>query len=127
MPKPAHISGPTGSTAQDVFDLQDKVAISVAGVIEPTPQAAEIRRSANRPTNDLNAYDLYLRALPHFESYEKDRSIQPLDLLTQAIERDPRYGPAIALAAHCHLHLDANAWADHRETNRRQGSGRSLA
>ena len=47
---------------EDVFDLQDKVATSVAGVIEPTLQAAEIARSAKRPTNDLTAYDLYLRA-----------------------------------------------------------------
>src|SRR6185312_4460488 len=46
----------------DVFDLQDKVASSVAGVIEPTLQAAETARSANRPTEDLTAYDLYLRA-----------------------------------------------------------------
>jgi adenylate cyclase len=106
---------------EDVFELQDKVAISVAGVIEPTLQSAEIRRSANRPTNDLTAYDLYLRALPHFESYEKDRSIQSLHVLTEAIQRDPDYGPAIALAAHCHLHLDTNLWADNRETNRRQG------
>ena len=52
-------------TLEDIFELQDKVALSVAGVIEPTVQAAEIRRSANRPTNDLTAYDLYLRALPH--------------------------------------------------------------
>ena len=47
---------------EDVFDLQDKVASSVAGVIEPTLQAAETARSANRPTADLTAYDLYLRA-----------------------------------------------------------------
>jgi len=47
-----------------VFELQDSVAISVAGVIEPALQAAEARRSAHRPTNDLTAYDLYLRALP---------------------------------------------------------------
>jgi len=106
---------------EDVFELQDKVAISVAGVIEPTLETAEIRLSANRPTNDLTAYDLYLRAIPHFESYEKDRSIQSLHLLTEAIQRDPNYGPAIALAAHCHLHLDTNLWADDRETNRRQG------
>jgi hypothetical protein len=45
----------------DVFELQDKVASSVAGVIEPTLQAAEIRRSADRPTSDLTAYDLYLQ------------------------------------------------------------------
>src|SRR6202035_4917930 len=43
---------------KDIFELQDKVAISVAGVIEPTLQAAEIRRSAGRPTTDLSAYDL---------------------------------------------------------------------
>jgi len=48
---------------EDVFDLQDKVASSVAGIIEPTLQEAEIRRSSERPTSDLTAYDLYLRAL----------------------------------------------------------------
>src|SRR5438045_3523303 len=47
---------------EDVFDLQDKVASSVAGVIEPALQAAETARSANRPTADLTAYDLYLRS-----------------------------------------------------------------
>ena len=51
---------------EDVFELQDKVAISVAGVIEPALQAAEIRRSADRPTSDLTAYDLYLRAYSIF-------------------------------------------------------------
>jgi adenylate cyclase len=47
---------------EDVFDLQDQVASSVAGVIEPALQAAETARSAHRPTTDLTAYDLYLRA-----------------------------------------------------------------
>ncbi len=47
---------------EDIFDLQDKVASSVAGVIEPTLEAAETFRSANRPTNDLTAHGLYLHA-----------------------------------------------------------------
>jgi adenylate cyclase len=106
---------------EDVFDLQDKVAVSVAGVIEPTLQAAEIRRSADRPTNDLTAYDLYLRALAHWASLEKGRILQALDLLGQAIERDPHYGPALALAAHCHTLRETNDWTDDRETNRRHG------
>jgi adenylate cyclase len=46
----------------DIFELQDQVASSVAGVIEPALQTAETVRSAGRPTNDLTAYDLYLRA-----------------------------------------------------------------
>jgi TolB-like protein len=106
---------------EDVFDLQDKVASSVAGVIEPTLQAAEIRHSANQPTNDLTAYDLYLRALQHWSTYEKERVIQALDLLRGAIERDPHYGPALALAAHCHHLLEVNGWIDDLEPNRRKG------
>jgi len=51
---------------EDVFELQDKIAVSVAGVIEPALQAAEMRRSAARPPTDLSAYDLYLRALAAF-------------------------------------------------------------
>jgi TolB-like protein len=87
---------------EDVFDLQDKVATSVVGVIEPTLQAAEAARSASRPTTDLTAYDLYLRALAHNLSYEKDQLARALDLLGQAIERAAHYGPALARAAHCH-------------------------
>jgi tetratricopeptide (TPR) repeat protein len=106
---------------EDVFDLQDKVATSVAGIIEPTLQAAEIRRSAARPTNDLTAYDLYLRALPHWGSFEKDRVLRALDLLGQAVERDPHYGPALALAAQCHQLLAASDWTDEPAVNRREG------
>jgi TolB-like protein len=41
---------------EDVFELQDQVAVSVAGVIEPALQSAEMRRSAARPTTDLTSY-----------------------------------------------------------------------
>ena len=53
---------------EDVFDLQDKVATSVAGVIEPALRAAETARSASRRTSDLSAYDLYLRASAMFST-----------------------------------------------------------
>ena len=99
-----HFDGPL----EDIFDLQDKVASSVAGVIEPTLEAAEIRRSDERPTTDLTSYDLYLRALAHHHSFEKDRVVQAIHLLGRAIERDPGYGHALALAAHCHTQLDLN-------------------
>jgi adenylate cyclase len=106
---------------EDVFELQDQVAISAAGVVEPTLQAAEIRRSAQRPTKDLTAHDLYLRAMPYWASYEKDRLVQASEHLGQAIERDPQYGPALALMAQCHFQLDIGGWADDREANRRRG------
>src|SRR5262249_12599461 len=58
---------------EDVFDLQDNVASSVAGTIEPALRGAEVRRMAGRPTRDLAAYDLYLRALPDHLSFERNR------------------------------------------------------
>jgi adenylate cyclase len=85
---------------EDVFELQDKVAISVAGIIEPTLQAAETARTAGRPTDDLTAYDLYLRAFPMFLSASRQIP-EALRLLEMAIARDPNYGPALAGAALC--------------------------
>jgi adenylate cyclase len=106
-----------------VFELQDTVAVSVAGVIEPTLQTAEMRRSSDRPTNDLTAYDLYLRALAPIRSgeWEKERYLQALDLLSQAIERDPRYGPALAAAAFCHQALHNAGWTKDASADRREG------
>ena len=105
---------------EDVFDLQDKVASSVAGVIEPALQAAEIRRSVERPTSDLTAYDLYLRALSHYEGGRAGVR-RALELLGQAIERDPGYGPALALAAHCRQVLDITGSTTDRAGNRSEG------
>src|SRR6516164_424590 len=103
----------------DVFELQDKVASSVAGAIEPALQAVETARSASRPTNDLTAYDLYLRAWHNVLSYDKGRIDQALDLLERAVARDPGYGPALALAAYCYQQLQISGWAEDREANRR--------
>jgi TolB-like protein/class 3 adenylate cyclase len=85
---------------EDVFDLQDKVTSSVVGVIEPALQAAETARSASRPTTDLTAYDLYLRAYDILWSAARNVP-EALQLMEQAIARDPRYGPALAWAAFC--------------------------
>jgi len=105
----------------DVFELQDKVAVGVAGVIEPALQAAEIRRSAERPTSDLTAYDLYLRALRYHQSEDREGILQALDAVRRAIARDPRYGIALSLAALCHSRLFVTGWTDDLDTNRREG------
>jgi TolB-like protein len=106
---------------EDVFELQDDVAMSVAGVIEPTLQAAEIRRAAAFATRDPTAYDLYLRALAHWGSWDKERIALALDLLARAVERDPHYGPALASAAIYHHQLHLNDWADDWDKNRLMG------
>jgi TolB-like protein/class 3 adenylate cyclase/predicted ATPase len=105
---------------EDVFDLQDKVASSVAGVIEPTLQVAEIARSTNRPTTDLTAYDLYLRAHALVRSSAREIP-EALGLLEQAVARDPRYGPALAWAAMCCYRLVLDGSGTDPEEDRRKG------
>jgi TolB-like protein/class 3 adenylate cyclase len=105
---------------EDVFELQDKIAISVAGVIEPALQAAETRRSASRPTTDLTAYDLYLRALAIFFPITRERSVEAVGLLEQAIAIDRHYAPALSWAAICHMTFVRDGWTEEPETNRRK-------
>jgi len=103
-----------------VFELQDNVAVSVAGVIEPALQKAEIRRSAARPTTDLSAYDLYLRAYAMVLS-SATQIPDALGLMEQAIARDPCYGPALAWAAVCRHRLVVDGRSKDPEADRRRG------
>jgi TolB-like protein/class 3 adenylate cyclase len=104
----------------DIFELQDKVASSVAGVIEPALLAAETARSASRPTDDLTAYDLYLRA--YALVWSSARQIpEALRLTEQAIARDPRYGPALAWAAFCCYRLVVDGRSEDPATDRLKG------
>src|SRR5438094_277257 len=106
---------------EDVFDFQDKVASSVAGVIEPALQAAETARSAGRPIADLTAYDLYLRAYAMTLSSAREIP-EALRLLEQAIEREPRYGPALAWAAFCCIRLVTDGRSEDPAVDRLKGA-----
>jgi adenylate cyclase len=97
---------------EDVFELQDKVASSVAGIIDPLLLDAEIKLAADRPTADMSAYNLYLRALPHIRAWAREPIAEAIVLLEQAIERDPQYGPALASLALCHSQNFLSGWGE---------------
>ena len=112
----AHLwAGRFDGALEDVFALQDEVASNVAGVIEPALQAAETARSAARPTTNLSAYDAYLRAVAIFGSGKQIP--RALDLLEEAIARDPRYAPALAWAALCCVRLVWDGSSDDPEVD----------
>jgi adenylate cyclase len=108
-------------TLDDLFALQDKVALAVAGAIEPAVRESEIRRASRRPTDSQGGYDLYLRALALYRAHTQAENFQALDLLGRAITLDPEFGAAIALAASAHSRIVAFAWSGDVEGNRRQG------
>lgn len=90
---------------EDVFALQDEVANAVASRIEPTIQAADTRRAEARPTQDLRAYDLYLRGLSAYQRFDKASLQEAVGFLDQAIAQDPTYAIALATAAACRADL----------------------
>jgi adenylate cyclase len=98
-------------TLEEIFDLQDRVTASVIGAIEPRLRFAEIDHAQTKPTDSLDAYDLYLRALPNFHALTQDGNEQALNLLHQALRLDPGYALAAAMAAWCHGYRRAQGWA----------------
>ena len=101
----------------DVFDLQDQVAGSVVAAIEPKLQSAEIERARRKPTDDLGAYDLYLRALHSADGRDKASVRAALDLLYQAISANPRYAVAHARAAQLYVWWFSNGWSESPEAD----------
>ena len=87
---------------EDVFDLQDRIAFGVAGVIEPTLRHAEIERARRKRPDNLDAYDLYLRALPFAFIGMPETAQKALDLLDKAVAIEPEYGAAHGFIAFCH-------------------------
>src|SRR4029077_11090415 len=81
---------------EDVFDLQEQVALSVIGAIAPKLEQAEIERAKRKPTESLDAYDYYLRALAIVNQMTRAANDEALRLLNCAIARDPDFAAASA-------------------------------
>jgi TolB-like protein len=96
----------------DVFALQDQVANAVAAQIEPQLRAVDLRRAAARPTEDLSAYELYLRARQVYLEYDPATFRNALALFEKAYARDPNYAEALAWAAEARTHAMLFRWID---------------
>ena len=107
---------------EDVFDLQDRIAESVAAAIEPRLQRAEIERARRKHPDNLGAYDRYLRALANFYLAGRDDLARTLSYLKETIRLYPDYAPAYALAAGCCVHRVNEGWAEDDEHDRAEGA-----
>jgi TolB-like protein/tetratricopeptide (TPR) repeat protein len=94
---------------QDVFDLQDQVSTSVVGTIAPMIEQAEIERSRRKPTQNLEAYDYYLRGLAIIRQRNIGETyIEALNYACKAIELDPEFASAYKVALECHVYRKAS-------------------
>ncbi|MCK1478196.1 adenylate/guanylate cyclase domain-containing protein [Bradyrhizobium sp. 197] len=95
---------------EDMFDLQDHVTASVISAIAPKLQVEEIRRANRKPTNNLTAYDYYLRGLVKLRRTTMEANREALALFCRAIELDRGLACAYGMAAWCYVQRKARGW-----------------
>lgn len=101
-------------TLDDIFALQDQVAASVVGAIEPQLERAEIGRAKRKPTESLDAYDHYLRGMANLHRGTRDAINEALPLFYKAVQLDPEFASAYGMAAWCHFWRKVNGWMTDR-------------
>jgi adenylate cyclase len=87
---------------KDVFDFQDRITDSVVGIVEPSVRRSEIERSRRKRPESLDAYDLYLRALPLMATISVADAPAAAVLLRDALRLDPNLAVAHAYLSWCH-------------------------
>ena len=97
-------------TLEDVFDLQDRVTVSVISAIAPKLQQVEIERAKRKPTESLDAYDYFLRALANVHQGTKEAIGEALRQFYRAIDLDPEFSSAYGMAAWCYVIRKTNGW-----------------
>ncbi len=99
----AHLwAGKYDRTIADIFAVQDEITLSLVGVIEPALREAEMQRAKRKRPENLDAYDLYLRAMASLRIYMPGAADQALEFLRQALALQPDYPAAQAAAAWCY-------------------------
>src|SRR5205814_9240784 len=109
-----HFDGPL----DDIFELQDRVASSVVGAIEPKLRQSEIERAARKPTQSVDAYDLFLRALGQLHHMRKESWSEAIRVAQQALDIDPHYAPAAAISAYTQIVQITQGWAEPKDEAR---------
>jgi TolB-like protein len=86
----------------DIFALQDEITLNVVGAIEPSLREAEIERVKRKRPENLDAYDLVLRALPRVSLAMPAEAATAVPLLERALTLESDYAGAHGLLAWCH-------------------------
>ncbi len=102
------------SALDDIFELQDQFTEAVVGAIAPQLERAEIERAKRKPTESLDAYDYYLRGMANLHLGSRESIAAALGQFNQALERDPNYASASAMAAWCYFWRKVNGWMTDR-------------
>ena len=94
----------------DIFALQDEISARIFEAVGVQITAAEVRRVRSKPTEDLSAYEAWMRAYWHFTRFRVDEMAEARRWLERAIEIDPEYAYAISLLGSTYSASAAMGW-----------------
>ncbi len=96
----------------DVFAVQDEITEAIVAAIEPQLYAAENYRARHKPPENLDAWDLVMRALAHFWRMTPQDNFAAQALLEKAIAIDGNYGQALGVLAVSYIFGAHMGWDD---------------
>jgi TolB-like protein/cytochrome c-type biogenesis protein CcmH/NrfG len=96
----------------DVFAVQDEITQAVVAAVEPQLYAAENFRARRKAPDNMDAWDLVMRALSHYWRVTRQDNLVAEALLEKAIDVDPHYGRALGLLAACHMFSAHMGWKE---------------
>ena len=103
-------------SVDDIFELQDQVTSRVVNAIAPKVEQAEIERAKRKPTENLDAYDHFLRGMSILNQWTRESNLEATLTFRKAIELDPSFASAFGMAAWCYVWRKANGWLVDRDT-----------
>lgn len=78
----------------NVFDIQSEIALEVANLLKIELSIEEIERIEQKPTNNLDAYNYYLKGREEYYRYDALSNEKAINLFKQALELDPKFSLA---------------------------------
>lgn len=101
----------------DVFALQDEITRRIAAIIAPELEQAELKKSTAKRTENLSAWDYYLRGMARLHAYTCEGNREARAAFQQAIDLDGDYSEAWTGLAYSHLRdIDLGCTGDREAT-----------
>ena len=104
-------AGRAEGNLEDVFGLQDQLTENVVGQVAPELERAEIERAKRKPTENLDAYDYFLRGMANFHQQTNQMNNEALQLFYKAIGLDADFASPHGLSGICYTRRKTRGWA----------------
>jgi len=89
----------------DIFAIQDEISLAILNAVKIKLIGKEEKAVLKRYTDNIEAYQLYLKAKYYYNKYTPDAFLQAIDYLNSAIEIEPDYAIAYSSLSYCYLTL----------------------